>query len=135
MELSFNARFRQHRAVFFPLLAACHLLAQTPDHPITSLPYTPSLDLTSMDRTVEPCVNFYAYSCGNWIKQNPIPPDQSRWSVYSKLTQDNQMLLWGILEQAAKPRAEKKRRRSGRSAITSRPAWMSRRWSGRARRF
>ena len=57
-----------------------------------------------MDRSVEPCVNFYAYSCGNWIKRNPIPPDQSRWSVYSKLTQDNEMLLWGILVEAAKPR-------------------------------
>ncbi len=81
-------------------------MAQTGEHPISaSLPYTPSLDLTSMDRSVEPCVNFYNYSCGNWIKRNPIPPDQSRWSVYSKLTQDNEMLLWGILVEAAKQRA------------------------------
>src|SRR5579863_3247388 len=91
--------------MLFLLLAAGGLMAQTGEHPISSLPYTPSLDLSSMDRSVEPCVNFYNYSCGNWIKRNPIPPDQSRWSVYSKLTQDNEMLLWGILVEAAKPRA------------------------------
>ena len=56
-----------------------------------------------MDRSVDPCVNFYLYSCGGWIKKNPIPPDQARWNVYSKLHQDNQMFLWGILEEAARP--------------------------------
>ena len=38
-----------------------------------------------MDRTVDPCTDFYRYSCGAWIKKNPIPPDQSRWDVYAKL--------------------------------------------------
>ncbi len=37
----------------------------------------PALDVNSMDRSVDPCVDFFAYSCGGWIKKNPIPPDQS----------------------------------------------------------
>jgi endothelin-converting enzyme/putative endopeptidase len=74
-----------------------NLLAQ---QPLTSLPYTPSLDLNAMDRSAQPCENFYRYACGTWIKDNPIPPDQPRWDVYSKLTYENQLFLWGLLQQA-----------------------------------
>ena len=56
-----------------------------------------------MDRSVDPCVDFYTYSCGGWNKQNPIPPDQASWSVYGKLTDENQRFIWGILEDAARP--------------------------------
>ena len=77
------------------------------DHPITSLPYTPSLDPAAMDRSVDPCTNFYRYACGGWIKSNPIPPDQAVWNVYSKLQQDNERFLWGLLEQARNPAASR----------------------------
>ena len=63
----------------------------------------PVLDVTSMDTTVDACTDFFAYSCGGWIKQNPIPPDQSSWSVYSKLEDDNKAILREILESAATP--------------------------------
>jgi endothelin-converting enzyme/putative endopeptidase len=66
------------------------------------LPYTPSLDPASMDKLADPCVNFYQYACGGWKKNNPIPADQTSWSVYGKLYQDNLEFLRGILEQAAK---------------------------------
>ena len=65
-----------------------------------ALPYIPSLDVTSMDKSVDPCVDLYHYACGGWQKRNPIPPDQTSWSVYGKLYQDNLMFLRGILEQA-----------------------------------
>jgi endothelin-converting enzyme/putative endopeptidase len=68
--------------------------------PLTSLPYTPSLDLNAMDRTAQPCENFYQYACGTWIKDNPIPADQARWDVYAKLTYENELFLWGLLLQA-----------------------------------
>ena len=58
-----------------------------------------------MDRSVDPCTDFFRYSCGSWLKKNPIPPDQASWDVYSKLSQDNQRFLWGILDQASKPAA------------------------------
>ena len=40
------------------------------------------------------------YACGNWITDNPIPADQPRWDVYSKLQYENQLFLWGLLRQA-----------------------------------
>lgn len=68
------------------------------DKPLTEFPYTPGLDVSAMDTTANPCEDFYQYSCGGWIKNNPIPADQARWSVYGKLYQDNQRFLWGILD-------------------------------------
>jgi len=73
------------------------------DRPITALPYTPSLELSFLNRAADPCTDFYQYACGNWNHLNPIPPDQARWNVYAKLTDENQRFLWGILEEAAKP--------------------------------
>ena len=70
--------------------------------PLAQMPYSPSLDLTDMDRSVDPCVDFYKFSCGGWMKNNPIPADQASWSVYAKLANENQQFLWGILEQDAK---------------------------------
>jgi len=67
----------------------------------------PALDVTSMDRSIDPCTNFFAYSCGGWIKNNPIPPDQSSWDTYSKMQDENLAQLRGILEDAAMPEANR----------------------------
>jgi endothelin-converting enzyme/putative endopeptidase len=69
--------------------------------------HEPALDVTSMDRTADPCVDFFQYSCGGWIKHNPIPPDQSSWDTYSKMQDENRERLKGILEDAAKPGANR----------------------------
>ncbi|HEY8712129.1 MAG TPA: M13 family metallopeptidase [Thermoanaerobaculia bacterium] len=75
--------------------------------PLTELPYTPSLDVPSMDKNADPCGDFYQFSCGGWMASNPIPPDQAAWSVYGKLEEENVQYLWGVLEDAAKPIADR----------------------------
>lgn len=52
----------------------------------------------SIDRTADPCTNFYQFACGNWIKTNPIPPEYSRWGRFNELADRNQRILKDILE-------------------------------------
>ena len=70
------------------------------------VPEQPVLNLSSMDKTIDPCTDFYTYSCGGWMKANPIPPDQSSWSGYGKLQDENLAQLRTILEEASKSAAD-----------------------------
>src|SRR5882724_1198774 len=86
----------------FSIIALLSAAAARPQASGTpELPYSPSLNLTSIDKSIDPCVNLYQYSCGRWQQQNPIPPDQTGWSVYGKLYEHNLNFLRGILEPAA----------------------------------
>jgi putative endopeptidase len=82
-------------------LATFLAAAQQPAAP--ALKPEPALDVTSMDRSIDPCVDFFKYSCGGWMKNNPIPPDQSSWDTYSKMQDENRARLRAILEAASAP--------------------------------
>jgi putative endopeptidase len=54
-----------------------------------------------MDTTVDPCENFFQYSCGAYLKQTPIPADESSYGQFDELNDRNQLVLKAILEKAA----------------------------------
>ena len=62
-------------------------------------------DPTLVDHTIDPCDNFYRYSCNGWFKKNPLPPDQVSYGRFTELFELNRLHLKQILEDAAAPKA------------------------------
>src|SRR3982750_3714024 len=58
----------------------------------------PGFDANAIDKSADPCGDFFQYACGNWIKANPIPGDQTSWGRFNALVERNRSILKDILE-------------------------------------
>ncbi|XP_068160623.1 phosphate-regulating neutral endopeptidase PHEX [Antennarius striatus] len=59
--------------------------------------------LSKMDQSVDPCEDFYSYSCGGWVKENPIPEDSAVYGIYPWLRQQVDIKLKELLETPSGP--------------------------------
>ncbi|HVR25819.1 MAG TPA: M13 family metallopeptidase [Candidatus Polarisedimenticolia bacterium] len=94
--------------LIFPLV----LLGQNPAPPTdanaavttdkTKVPKLDHFDPDLVDKTLNPCDDFYKYACNKWIAANPIPADQVYWSTGGGLEMWNDNVLRETLQAASK---------------------------------
>lgn len=63
------------------------------------------VELSSLDKTCNPCQDFFHYADGNWLKKNPIPAAYPTWGRFNELQVRNREHLRAILEKASQDRA------------------------------
>ncbi|MDA3862109.1 MAG: M13 family metallopeptidase [Melioribacteraceae bacterium] len=59
-------------------------------------------DRAMMDTTVTPQEDFYQYAVGKWLKENPIPEDQTLWGGFVILNEETNDQVKEIIDEAVK---------------------------------
>ncbi len=84
------------------LLTACSVGKKDSSSNMSSDKNYSTIDLSYLDKTIKPQDDFFLFSNGTWVKNNPVPESESRWGSFNELDQANKKKLTEILEMAQK---------------------------------
>ncbi|MEI7725154.1 MAG: M13 family metallopeptidase [Bacteroidota bacterium] len=60
----------------------------------------PAFNLSTIDSTIKPCVDFDSYANGNWKKHNPIPSTEGSWGSFDILDKETrEVKIKGIIHE------------------------------------
>ena len=102
MRLTFVIPILLLNSVLVQAQAAAPAPAATSASPSKSVRFSADM----LDKSIDPCNDFYAYACSRWKDQNPIPADRSSWGRFNELAERGEYILKDILEKAAAKRKD-----------------------------
>jgi len=79
------------------LVVICFFSCKTKSTEVAKNIFAPNIDTT-----ISPAEDFFMYANGKWIKDNPIPAEESSWGIAYLVINENLQRLRDISEEAAK---------------------------------
>ncbi len=83
------------------LALASLTVAAAPLAPPGPEPLVQAFSISYMDRSISPKVDFYSFAAGQWLKDNPVPANETDWGTTDQLDKRNSYLIHALLEEAA----------------------------------
>ena len=85
------------------LFAVCSAAQSVPRAANNAMPDLEHFSPDQVDKSLDPCSDFFQYACSKWVKANPIPADQATWGTFNKLAIWNVAAIRNTLEQVSSP--------------------------------